>query len=104
MKFRVVNESWLDPPCKNCIGENYIRIDERTVDDPSKNICLKDWYKEGTNHRLESGHIKRDFIDTGYFVEISNLEMLREFIEDNGSIIVEKDYENQSQMRIVIDR
>lgn len=49
----------------NCIHlqkEVVLWIDERYVDHPSKlkNVD-KNWCKEGINHRVEKGHIKRDF-------------------------------------------
>lgn len=106
MKFKVERTSLFnddEKPCENVSKENYIRIDERTIDDPSKNIYMKDWYEHGINHRVENGHIKRDFIDEGWFTEISDLDGLMQFIKDvEKNIVVGKYHENSSIMKIEI--
>ena len=52
-------------PCEEAYPINIIDVDTRTVDDPKKIPCYFNgreqmWYREGTNHRVENGKIKRD--------------------------------------------
>lgn len=73
MKFLISRTSiWGDKkPYKNACLDTFIRIDERTVDDPSKlnhKSSRENWYDEGSNHRVENGHIKRGFVDEGLTV------------------------------------
>ena len=68
--------------------EKFIRIDERTVDDPSMLPALVDWYSSGTNHRVEDGHIKRDFEDEGWFIDVSTLEDLLRLVDEMGSPVM----------------
>ena len=92
MKFRVTRTSMYDDdnaPCEEAIKELCIRIDERNVDDPMKNkyIGIK-WYEEGSNHRVENGHIKRDFVDYAWFIEINSLKQLLEMKIKYGDIMI----------------
>lgn len=106
MKFKVERTSLFNDdkkPCDAAFKENYTRIDERVIDDPSKNIYTKDWYEHGTNHRVENGHIKRDFVDEGWFIEIPSLAELVQFIEDNGGdVVIGKCFGNPSITKIEI--
>lgn len=66
MKFKAKRTSdWDKKPCKEAIKETYIRIDDRTTDDPAKIPAAHGesnwWYEEGKNHRIEHGRIMRDF-------------------------------------------
>lgn len=59
-----------------------IRVDERTIDDPSKfsqEWDKRNWYTDGENHRVENGHIKRDFEESFHIIEINTIEDLLEF-------------------------
>lgn len=81
MKFHIKRTSIYDDKCPydKASKEQYIRIDERTIDSPEKFKWQGDkegWYTKGTNHRVENGHIKRDFIDYDWFVEINTMEEL----------------------------
>ena len=80
------------PPCKEAYRRAYTRVDERTVDDPSKIQMLKRhperWYSEGKNHRVENGHIKRDFDDEAWFIEVKDLDALNALPKKYGSIII----------------
>jgi len=104
MKFKVSRTSLFndEKPCEGSFKEKYIRIDERTISDPFKNIYMKDWYETGTNHRVENGHIKRDFVEEGWFVEIATLLEFIQFSNNNGSIIIRKCYHNVSITEIEI--
>ena len=93
MKFMIRRTSLRDEeqPCKEVYKDEYVYVDERTVSNPAK-IKQKGypekWYNEGRNHRVEKGHIKRDFVDTGWFVNIDSLEQLIKFQNKYGEIIV----------------
>ena len=76
-------------PCEGAVQQNYIRVVERAVDDPRK---LKSWdrgswYESGMNHRVENGNIKKDFVETDYFIEINTLEELIEFSKKHGELV-----------------
>lgn len=65
--YRCTRTSLLDyskKPCKGAIRVDAVYVDERETSDPKKipafNGTDGDWYTEGTNHRVERGHIKRD--------------------------------------------
>lgn len=71
------------PPCEDATREQYIRIDERTSDAPEKIPSSRGksawWYETGQNHRVENGHIKRDFTEFAWFVDILTLDDLFRF-------------------------
>jgi hypothetical protein len=104
MKFKVSRTSLFndEKPCEGSFKEKYIRIDERSINDPSKNKFMKNWYDEGNNHRVENGHIKRDFVEEGWFVEIATLLKFIQFSNNNGPIIIRKFYHNASITEIEI--
>jgi len=91
MKYTISRTSnWDDAvaPCKEAIKETCVRVDERTVNDPSKISCFKgnnDWYDKGTNHRVENGHIMRDFPHEDWFVEVNDI---MKFGEKYGTLIL----------------
>ena len=94
MKFRIDRaSSWRDKPCKEARQESVIRVDERTTDDPKK-IPLSErespnwWYESGKNHRVENGHIKRDFDDTAWVVDVNTLEELLKLRRKYGDLIL----------------
>lgn len=98
MKFLVTRTSGFgfrekDKPCKNAIKKYYTVVDERTIDNPMKNPFIgESWYKNGTRHRVENGHIKRNLRKKGWFIEINSLEELIEFQKEYGRIIIEETY------------
>lgn len=96
MKFHISRVSdWTDdtPPCKEAYKDQYVRIDERTVNDPKKIPAgCNDWYEEGRNHRVEKGHIKRDFDDTDWFIDIESLDQLMKLVKREGSLIIQDTY------------
>ena len=89
-------------PCEGCIQKEYTRIDERTTPDPTTNKYLADWYDYGSNHRVENGHIKRDFKDTAWFIDIADIPALNSFVEKYGDVVIGKSYQNDTIMRIEI--
>ena len=94
MKFLVTRTSVFgfsekSKPCKDAIIKCYTAVDERNIDDPMKNPFIgENWYKNGTRHRVENGHIKRNLKEKGWFIEINNLEELVEFQKEYGQIII----------------
>lgn len=93
------------PPCEGARQETYLRVDERTVDDPAKLNLFEnetDWYGLGCNHRIENGHIKRDYECKGYFIDIANLEELLAFMDTHGPIVIQKTNTNPQMREIEI--
>jgi len=94
MNYRITRTSdWGDnSPCEEAVKGTYIDIDERTTDSPDKipanlNQPTDWWYKDGTNHRVENGHIKRDFIRDGWIVDINSVDDLRKLSDKYGNLI-----------------
>lgn len=107
MKFLVTRTSlWDDKrPCERAYKDKYIIVDSRTVDDPKKLNIKSDrenWYKEGTNHRVENGKIRRDFEEEGWFIDINSLEELIEFKNEVGAIIIQRHWQNEELFEIEI--
>lgn len=110
MKFKVSRTSNMDGSIKPCAGtflEPFTRIDERTTNDPKKIPAFKnsngeEWYRDGRNHRVEKGRIKRDFDDAGWFIEIKSLEDLVKFYRVHGEIIIRSCWRNPSIIEIEI--
>lgn len=82
-------------PCNEAYQKRYTRVDERIVDHPGKipgnghltrEEAQAKWLAEGTNHRVEDGHIKRFFRESGWFVKISGLKGLLAFYEKYGNL------------------
>ena len=101
MKFAVTRTSTNGQPCEEAVLEEYIRIDEYDADNPEKvGINPRNtswWYDRGENHRVENGHIKRDFRTTGWFIEINSLDDLIAFKNKYGSLVIEDDPYNRNQ-------
>lgn len=93
MKFLVTKTSdWGDnQPCEESFDGEYIYIDERTVNDPSQlkyKNAEKEWYGNGSNHRVENNHIKRDFNKNGWLLEVNSIEQLINFVNKYGDIVI----------------
>ena len=73
-------------PHERAYKKAYIRVDERTTDDPEKipHEGGGRWYKSGRNHRVENGHIMRDYDDEAWFIEIKDLDDLIQFTKTLG--------------------
>lgn len=104
MEFMVRRTSEHDSkPCKEAYQKSYTRIDERTVNDPMKNPHIgAEWYTKGSNHRVERGHIKRDFEATGWFIQFDTLDDLMKFGEKYGSLVIEPCWDNPSITQVEI--
>lgn len=108
MKFIISRTSlWNDEekPCEEAIKDKYIRVDERTIDSPEKfnhKYERDNWFSEGTNHRIDNGHIKRDFEDEDWFIEINTLDDLIKFQQKYGDIIIQDGFMNPDIKEIEI--
>lgn len=94
-------------PCKEAVKASFVRVDERTVDDPKKiRFRMKGqsenwWYEDGRNHRVEKGHIKRDFDDEAWFVDM-DWKDLPAFIKKYGAIVIQQHHSSPDFLEIEI--
>lgn len=94
MKFKVTRTSRFDgKPCAEAVKEPYTRVDARTAAAPELVSAYRDkptdwWFGEGRNHRVERGHMKRDFDAEGWFIEIPDLSALMAFRDKYGQLII----------------
>lgn len=108
MKFQLTKtSSYEGKPHRKAKKEKIVRIDERTTDDPSKipsgGHTSDWWYKDGRNHRVENGRIKRDFDAEIWVIEINSLEDLIAFGNKCGTpLVVGTSYLNASMPSIEI--
>ena len=108
MKFHISRTSqWDDKqPCTEAFRDSYTRIDVRGADDPAKMPMAKGktawWYDDGTNHRVENGHIKRDFAEKDWFIELADMDALLAFISTEGSLVIQPCWSNRNEMAIEI--
>ena len=85
---------WNDgKPCDEAFQILVVNTDVRTVDDPKKIPSNRgtdgDWYKIGTNHRVENGMIRRDLAPRlQWAVEVSDINA---FVERHGPCVLERD-------------
>ncbi len=97
MEFMVTRTSGMrdgESPCGGAVMKPFTRIDERTTKRPENISAFKGkdtswWYGEGENHRVEHGHIKRDFQQDGWFIEIPDLDALLKFYSKHGNLIIQ---------------
>ena len=80
----------IDKPCDEAFEIVITNIDTRTCDDPKKIPINKgtdgDWYKRGTNHRVENGEIKRDMgVEKVWAAQIGDLQ---EFVNKYGDCVI----------------
>lgn len=108
VKFLISRTSeWGDnQPHKNAYRDSFTLVDERVIDNPNKFKHKKDregWYNRGSNHRVENGHIKRDFQDEGWFIDISSLEDILKFKKEvDENIIIKNSWVNKEILEIEI--
>jgi len=93
-------------PCEEAYRGEYTTVDRRTVDAPEKVPAMRrdpqEWYSKGTNHRVIDGNIVRDFQHKGWFVEISSLQELLDFIARHGEIVISPVFKSTDEMSIEI--
>lgn len=93
MKFKISRTSdWGEnQPCEEAFKGKYIYVDERSVDDASKlkyRDAQNDWYSNGSNHRIENGHIKRDFMQDGWMIKVNSIKQLIDFVSKYGDVVI----------------
>ena len=94
-------------PHERAYKKAYVRVDERTTDDPNKLFAEGGdrWYRSGKNHRVENGHIMRDFDDEAWFIEIKDLDDLIQFtktLDGTDEIVFGASYWNNQMLQIEI--
>ena len=93
-------------PCEEAFRGVLLSVDIRTISDPSEfndKTLEKNWYKEGTNHRLINGCIARDMgMEEVWLIEFENLEQLLEFKEKYDDIIIRTSYIDNKTHEILI--
>ena len=79
-------------PCKGAYRREFMRVDERTTDDPAKVPAYGGkvawWYDEGVGHRVEQGRIRRNISETGWFVRVGGLLELLELCRLGGDVVL----------------
>lgn len=82
-----------EQPCEGAVLAECLRRDERVFDDPTKihqfRSCPELWFKDGLNHRVEHGHIVRDFPAKTWFIEIDDLDALLAFLATHGPCVIQ---------------
>lgn len=106
MKFAVSRTSaWGDEnaPCEEAYRAPYVRVDERTTDNPKVLPGgSADWFGKGRNHRVENGHLMRDFEAEGWFVDLADYDALIAFIRKYGDVVISVWSYNHDLMEIEI--
>lgn len=82
-----------NPPCEGAVRGEKTSVDTRAVNDPSQlRYDGKDWYKRGTNHRVENGQIKRDLgMELVWMLEVASLDELLALVAKEGKIVLKDD-------------
>lgn len=87
-----------EPPCEEAFRVTVVNVDTRYVEDPANLNNPNDWYKRGTNHRVEDGNIKRDLgLRAEWAVEVANLF---EFVKKYGQCVVDIDESGFAKLEI----
>lgn len=101
-----------EKPCEEAFEAIYTRIDERTSDDPAKigyfqsfpERIQQEWYGEGVNHRVEHGHIKRDFPgERDWAIDINSLEELYALYQKYGPFMIREHIFSEAPEINIID-
>jgi len=108
MKFIVTrttddDRNW--QPCPEAVREAIVNTQALPVDDPAKYRTIWPigstdwWYGHGTNHRVEDGRAKRDFIEQMWTVDILSLTDLLMFLGRHGRLVLnESHYDGPDDM------
>ena len=110
MKFAISRTSRMfdekSPPTKGAFRDQYVAIDRRTTDDPSKIPWAKGesawWYAEGRNHRVVKKEICRDLDREGWFIEIDSLDELMALLDKEGQLVLRESWANDEILEIEI--
>lgn len=115
MRFFIsrVSTGYDEKPCEEAFETTYTQIDERTADDPAKigyfqsfpERIQQEWYGEGVNHRVEHGHIKRDFPgQRGWAIDIGNLKQLYALYQKYGELMIRQHlFSDGPEIKIIDD-
>lgn len=112
MKFRITRTSlWsTQKPCEEAVKEKFTRVEIRGFKsfeefDKKFGEIEGDWLSIGVNHCInDEGYIQREFPDDaeGWFIEINTLEDLLKLQEKYGDIILSRDWDNPSILKLEI--
>ncbi len=109
MQFEIsrTSETWGKTPCEEARQITTFRVDERTKDAPEKINAYQGqstdwWYKEGRNHRVERGHIKRDIECRTWVIDIETLDDLWSLYKKYGELIIRSSRLNNGMNTIEI--
>lgn len=95
MRFTISRTSvYGEKPCEDAHKIETFRRDERRFSTPDElpDNCSKLWYKDGSNHRVENGHIVRDLPITQWVIDtINTLDDLMEFVKTHDDIVLSDD-------------
>lgn len=115
MRFFIsrVSASREEKPCEEAFETTYTRIDERGADDPTKisyfqsfpERVQQEWYGEGVNHRVEQGHIKRDFPgEKDWAIDIESLDQFYTLYRKYGDLMIRQHiFSKAPEIKIVDD-
>ena len=76
---------------KRMVREMVGRIDERNCGDPSEfysQDLRESWYREGENHRVVNGLVRRDMPDEVWLVDFGSIEDLMEYVNQKGLCVI----------------
>lgn len=80
MDYRIVRDTTenFKKPYSKAVRKRYIWKDHRSISSPDffEERAKKDWFSEGSHHRIENNHIVLDIERMGWFVSVETLEDL----------------------------
>lgn len=94
-----------EKPCDAARSVRIPRVDVRGVDDPRKipeNAGTEgDWYRRGTNHRVENGRIMRDLGELSVWaVEVPDIQA---FVTEHGPCVISRRWDGFFEIEIYDD-
>ena len=99
MKYLITrtSRSYYEKPCNEAFEQEVILTDERTVNCPQMLVysCQREtWFTDPKyfNHRVEKGHIKRDYKEKRWVIEFTNLKELMKFINKYTEVVIGKTF------------
>lgn len=97
-----------EKPCDEAFRVLLTVTDTRNCDDPKKIPAHRgtdgDWYTKGTNHRVESGMIRRDMgTEERWAVELADIAAFTAFLDKYGKCVVGRNTDGFSIIEIYDD-
>lgn len=90
---------WEGKPCEEAYEVEIMHVGRRNCDDP--NNVPDDWYKRGSNHRVENGSICRDL---GWLRRwVVQVNDVMDFVDNHGCCVVSRDSEGFATIEIYDD-